>query len=138
DVAGVGSTAGKAFGDGPVWRLAPERGVRYAKAVGHTPGFRALGRSREASVDDDRPPSTDDLSGEPEGLGIRAIADVGCVQPLPESGGGSFVDADPSQTLPDGIGADHDGAEPRGDSPRDRTLSGSHDPGGDQQAGAAS
>ena len=45
-----------------------------------------------------------------------------------EAGGGSFVDADPSQALPDGICTDHDGAEPGGDSPCDCTLSGTIPP----------
>ena len=135
DVVGAGSAAGKAFGDGAVRRLAPERRVRQAKALGHASGFRALGRLREASVYNDGPPGAEDLSGKPEGLRIGAVAHVRCVQALLEAGGGSFVDADPSQALPDGICTDHDGAEPGGDSPCDCTLSGAHDPRGDQQAG---
>ena len=63
DVVGAGSAAGKAFGEGAVRRLAPERGVRQAKALGHASGFRALGRLREASVYTDGPPGAEDLSG---------------------------------------------------------------------------
>ena len=39
-------------------------------------------------------PLAEDLSGEPEGLRIGAVAHVRCVQALLEAGGGSFVDAD--------------------------------------------